>query len=265
MRDIIDVRSKPQPPARKFLILPEDQTPHAALTWESTAQKRVRLQLWRSAVMKTFGEQARAIRVAWLLSSLFHAERGYAYPTDKYIAKETGVPIKRVQDALAALDDGGAICRVHRVVGENKTQRHIYAARTLIPQHGGTVATPAVGDGRYPRKLWVQTKKDKRHISPTAALARSAAEQRDRRRNGEAGTHQGENPSALNQLPPARPCGHGCSPAPVNFPDLKRTDPSTTPVDPFADDPPPSPYSNRVDLWQAWLDRHPEQLKRFLQ
>ena len=58
--------------------------------------------------------------------------------------------------------------------------------------------------------------------------------------------------------PPTGPCGHGCTPAPIDVLNLKRNhSPTPTAVD---DDPPPNPHSNRADLWEAWFKRHPEEL-----
>lgn len=191
MRDLIDVATKLQPPARKFLILPDGEIPHAALRWDSATQKRTRLRVWRREVMRVFAEQARAIKVAWILADLFRLE-GYANASNSYIADLTGIAANKVSDTLAVLDQGGAICRVHRIVGENRTQRQIYPARTLTPHCGGMGVHPIAGDGGIPQQVGSQTFSRYRKLPSPLNYARSAAAHRERRTNGEAVQNQDE-------------------------------------------------------------------------
>ncbi|MGA7680415.1 MAG: hypothetical protein WCA54_09580 [Pseudolabrys sp.] len=157
---------------RKFLILPFGVHPDRALLWtpKNYDQRNERLRLWRISVSRTFPAAARALRVAWALETLFH-KFGYAYPTDARLAKETGIGINHVQEALHILDDGGAIIRVHRPNGE-QMQRHIYPATTLIDSQGGGWTTPRLpgGENKY-----------RKTTSSTANAARLQAERNERR------------------------------------------------------------------------------------
>jgi hypothetical protein len=157
---------------RKFLILPFGVHPDRALLWTARnyPQRNELLQSWRSAVSRTFPANARAIRVAWALETLFH-KFGYAFPTDARLAKETGIGINHVQEALHILDGGGAIIRVHRPNGE-QMQRHIYPASTLIDAQVGGVTTPRLPGGQN---------KYRQAASSTANAARLQAERNERR------------------------------------------------------------------------------------
>lgn len=138
----------PAAPPRQFRTLPPDETPHAALTWHSRRQRGAALVKWRRAVFSAFGEHPRCLRVAWVLSGLFHADRGYAHASDPFLAKETGIALNKLQAALTALDRGGAIVRVHRFIG-TRAQRHIYPAATMT--------TPAMGGADTPHLLGGQS------------------------------------------------------------------------------------------------------------
>jgi hypothetical protein len=131
-------------PVRTFRIYAQDKTPHQALTWTSSAQRRTALRIWRRAVFAAFGESSRAIRVAWVLADWFDVKRGYAFGSDAALAQETGVPLNKLQETLTALDNGGAILRVHRVNADGNTQRHIYPSAALIP--------PSLGGGDTPQE-----------------------------------------------------------------------------------------------------------------
>lgn len=127
--------------ARLFLILPPDQVPDNALTWRNPKQKADLLRAWRRAICTTFPESSRVIRMAWLLDELFHA-KGYAFASDGHLARETGMAVNKVQDALLSLHKGGAIVRVH--VAGKLEERRIYPLRTLLlgTPHGGVSAAP---------------------------------------------------------------------------------------------------------------------------
>lgn len=78
------------------------------------------------------------MRVAWVLSDLF-AKHGYAYASDGYLSKETFLSRRHVQEAIAALANGGAICRAH--VPGKKTERRIFPSSKILaevpPKFGG--------------------------------------------------------------------------------------------------------------------------------
>jgi hypothetical protein len=122
-----------------------DAPPHGALTWQSPQQKARALRPWRSAVCKTFSD--RSLRVAWVLSDLFNASKGYAFATDAHLAQETGLPLNKVQEALTALERGGAIIRMNRKNG-SRAIRHIYPSAALIPPQIGGYNTPRQPGGQ---------------------------------------------------------------------------------------------------------------------
>jgi hypothetical protein len=111
---------------RTSRILPAEVTPTGALTWETPTERRQALRRWRRMVCQSFNSR-RALRVAWALSDLFNSKSGFAHAGDKYLAAEIGLSMKQVGEALAALDRGKAIIRVHRIV-DGRTRRHIYPA-----------------------------------------------------------------------------------------------------------------------------------------
>jgi hypothetical protein len=131
-------------PARHFLILPDGRTPDGALTWASAEQRKRALQRWRRAILATFGDSSRALRVAWVLADLFNVKSGYAFPSDRHLAEETGLRLNKLQETLTALERDGAILRVHRVQADGRTHRHIYPSRKFIP--------PTVGGGGTPQQ-----------------------------------------------------------------------------------------------------------------
>ena len=100
-----------------------DTAPSGALTWGSAAERNKRLMPWRRAVSMTFAEQPRCLRVAWALDHLFNAKTGYAYPLNKHLADMTGLPINKVQDALLAQENDGAILGITRVTPGGRCPR----------------------------------------------------------------------------------------------------------------------------------------------
>ena len=88
-----------------------DKTPPGVLTWSSNAERNKLLIAWRRAVCIAFGEQTRCLRVAWILDNLFNPKTGYAHPSNKYLAIETGIAENKVRAALGILEAGGAITR----------------------------------------------------------------------------------------------------------------------------------------------------------
>jgi hypothetical protein len=113
--------------------------PSGALSWRSAAGRSKQLRFWRRAVTAVFG--VGEIRVAWALADLFNIERGYAFARNAILAKETSMPINRVQDALLILQKGGAILRWN-IPMNGKRWRVIYPAAAII------TATKTIPNGR---------------------------------------------------------------------------------------------------------------------
>ena len=107
--------------------------PHGALTWRSPAERNRLLKAWRSAVLGTFGDSSRCVRLAWVLSDSFNTKLGYAFPTNSWLARETLIAENKVKATLSVLEQGGAIVRAWVVRSNGQKQRAIYPARTLMP------------------------------------------------------------------------------------------------------------------------------------
>jgi hypothetical protein len=171
--------------------------PPGALTWRSAAERNRQIAAWRRAVLTRFGQQTRALRVAWALESLFNVKRGYAFASNQYLADATGMAMRDVQKGLLALE-GEAIIRV---------------------VNRGRTTTRAV----WPRRMWLaddtSTVDVSRHVHPVdvhnlrklprtsqLAYARAANAQRDRRNgaNGH-GAADAERPAGAADTEPATP------------------------------------------------------------
>jgi hypothetical protein len=130
-----------------------DAAPSGALTWGSAAERNKRLRLWRRAVFAIFREQPRVIRVAWVLTDLFNVKKGYSFPSNPYLAKETNMAVNKLRETLGMLESGGAIIRADVTnPASGQTQRVIYPANAIIPRptlgHGG--GSPTLGQGGSP-------------------------------------------------------------------------------------------------------------------
>jgi hypothetical protein len=157
-------------PLRTFRTLKGDDKPDRALTWTSPAQRNRILNRWRSAIFVAFGDQARCMRVAWVLSDLFHTKKGFAFASDPYLAKQTGLPVNKVQESLTKLDRGGGIIRAH-ALANGKSQRRIFPS---LP--------PGSGGGDTPRQPGGQNlSTSPRHRTPRTQfdMARLAARRRE--------------------------------------------------------------------------------------
>jgi hypothetical protein len=119
--------------------------PPGALTWRSAAERNRLLRLWRSAVLATFGNSSRCVRLAWVLSDSFNSKTGYAYASNPYLADETHIPENKMREALRALELGRAITRGW-VTHNGKRQRVIYPSAALLPR-------PSLGHGGVPRQV----------------------------------------------------------------------------------------------------------------
>lgn len=77
--------------------------PAGALTWRSNAERNKILIRWRLAVCIAFAEHPRCLRVALgALDHLFNTKTGFCNASNTYLAKLTGLPISKVQEALVA-------------------------------------------------------------------------------------------------------------------------------------------------------------------
>ena len=129
---------------RKFELIASDKVPGGALIWNGWKQRKEALSAWRKAVFYIFGARGSVMRVAWVLSDLF-AKHGYAYASDGYLSKETFLSRRHVQEAIAALANGGAICRAH--VPGKKTERRIFPSSKILAE-----VPPKFGTQKYIRR-----------------------------------------------------------------------------------------------------------------
>jgi hypothetical protein len=120
----------------------ESYTPADALTWRTARQRNLALWPWRKAVNREFAERARCLRVAWVLDIMFGSD-GFAFMADSWFEREVGLPINKVQEALLALEQGGAIIRASTYI-EGKAQRRIWPSALILP--------PTVGDSDTPHR-----------------------------------------------------------------------------------------------------------------
>lgn len=168
-----------QKTARAFLVIQPGQWPAEALRWRSGREKGALFRAWRKALVRDFGTHARVIRLAWELAELCW-NRGYAYASDGWIARETGLSLEAVQRALKKLADGGAIVRVH-VPNGRTFQRQVFLGASIVERHrtrhgdGGatpvtaTVSAPVAATGQK------QHKEIERHAKTRTPTVREAA------------------------------------------------------------------------------------------
>lgn len=167
----------PAPERPRLLIIAANDAPPGTLSW-STAQERGKaLSGWARAVSHALPSNAgRALKLAWRLERLV-ARSGYAFPTDAYLAKETGIPPARVTDGLADLEKIGAIIRAHVKTGPGQTERRIWLCAEVLkapprsPSPGDT-HTPWTGKNRPPGSGGQKINQDRARYS-APGLARS--------------------------------------------------------------------------------------------
>jgi hypothetical protein len=167
-------------------------TPAGALTWTSSAERNRQLKHWRRAVFAIFGERPRVIRVAWVLTDLFNVKKGYAFPTNQYLAEATNMWVSHLREALLLLESGGAIIRANVTnPTTDQIQRVIYPAAAIIPRpalgHGGR--SPTLGQRGEPQQAGHQNLRRTPRIQRSQmALAKADSARRDeRKRHGERG------------------------------------------------------------------------------
>lgn len=163
-----------------------DTAPSGALTWGSAAERNKRLMPWRRAVSMTFAEQPRCLRVAWALDHLFNAKTGFCNASNPYLSNVTGLPVNKLQEALATLECDGAIVRVVTRAPGRQNWRAIYPATVLLPSLG---SPPPRGVTGHPHLLGVQNLSKRTHLPKTELeRARLAAKLRQEREASERGT-----------------------------------------------------------------------------
>ena len=159
--------------------------PSGALTWGSAAERNRQLRLWRGAVFSIFGEQPRVIRVAWVLTDLFNLKKGYAFPSNSYLAEQTNMAVNKLRATLGILENGGAIIRADVInPATGQTQRVIHPANAIIPRptlgHGGS---PTLGQRGEPQQPGHQKlRRIPRIQSSQIALAKAESARRDERK-----------------------------------------------------------------------------------
>jgi hypothetical protein len=122
---------KEAPTRRKRLYIKDDEAPPGALVWFSW-QERARLKAeWRDAVIKTYPNDSRALRLAWVLCDLAHA-RGFANASDEYLSSKVGFYNYTVNRTLAQFEKAGAIIRAHVPRGTLKWERRIFLGAAII-------------------------------------------------------------------------------------------------------------------------------------
>lgn len=175
-----------EPVRSKRLVLADHEVPTGALQWSTNKDKSHALREWRRGISATFAEKARSIRVAWALEWLFQRS-GYAYPTDSFLMRETGLPVAKVQAALHDLEKGGAIIRTHIIRSGSVTQRRIWPARKIaqpIPPTVGNTYTPHIGSNHTPTVGGHNTYRNRFRPSSTLVASRLDAERRAARERG---------------------------------------------------------------------------------
>jgi hypothetical protein len=174
--------------------------PPGALTWESAAQRNRLLKLWQRAVLATFGNSSRCIRLAWVLSDLFNAKTGYAYASNPYLADQTNIPENKMREALRELELGRAITRGW-VTRNGKAQRVVYPSAALIPR-------PSLGQGEVPQQPGhlnlrrIRLPKSQFEYAHRAALARQ--ERESTACGKKEATDEEPQAAAIEQAPPSK-------------------------------------------------------------
>jgi hypothetical protein len=174
-------------PARTFQVIAGGGIPPGALTWETPAQRNRKLKDWQRGVFAVFGEQGRAMRVCWVLSSLF-VNKGYCFATNRTLADMTVMAENKVQSTLKDLEADDAIVRGSVTDANGQKQRVIYPAIGILirtaSRHGGT---PNLGVGGDPQQVGVHTYKRRIRLPKTqqvqAALYAERREAREKNRN----------------------------------------------------------------------------------
>lgn len=86
--------------------------------------------MWRSAVMRTFDAQARALKICWAIEGLA-AGKGYANPGNEFLSTQTGIPIKRLDETMTLLERAGVIIRTRSQTHRGRSRR-IYLSVDII-------------------------------------------------------------------------------------------------------------------------------------
>lgn len=182
---VVELKANETTPTRKSRrrFIGPNATPASALKWSSNKERAIALRGWRVAVGKAFAEHSRCLRVAWTLEWLF-GEQGFAFPSDSFLHRETGIQTNKIQDALRLLEKRGLIIRASVIV-DDKDQRRIWPSAEMIPPtvgggdtpHRGCVLPPTVGRQISKRKAH----RSQNGLSSTVLEARRAAQINEQR------------------------------------------------------------------------------------
>jgi hypothetical protein len=163
--------------------------PRGALTWETAAQRSRKLREWQRGVLATFGEQARAVRLAWVLSNLFNTKTGYCFASNGMLADMTVMAENKVRATRLILEQGRAIVRGSITHANGRKQRIIYPATAIVPR-------PTSGRGGEPQQMGLHTLKRGPRLPKTqweaAARAAQLRQQRERRERDEGRLDEGD-------------------------------------------------------------------------
>ncbi len=155
--------------SRRFRVT--DEVPATALTWTTSPQRMRALQSWRRGICIAFSGHQAVLTVAWALHGLFTLKDGFAYPTDAFLVRDTGLHRTSVERALTTLERNGAIARVHRVGQNGETQRHIYpSVAGLLAVMAGRVPAAAAGGGTRSGTAGHNYKNNRRSKMPRTQL-----------------------------------------------------------------------------------------------
>lgn len=124
--------------------------PATAIRWKGAAERTRWLVMWRSAVMRAFDTHTRAVKVCWALEGLA-AGKGHAFVGNEFLADQTGISVKRLDETLTLLERTGAIVRT-RVATRKGRSRRIYLSAAIIngnpPAPGGVQSDRQSPSGR---------------------------------------------------------------------------------------------------------------------
>ncbi|MBS7738962.1 MULTISPECIES: hypothetical protein [unclassified Chelatococcus] len=140
--------------------------------------------------MAKFPREARPIKLAWALEYLAGTS-GFSFAGDAHLAKETGIPLSKVNGGLLELERAGAIVRVTVPTGKHGAfERRIFLSWAIIgeaPQYPVTGYPPLPRHGQKPYPVTGdQNNKEGRRPSEsfTSRAARMEAERRERKASG---------------------------------------------------------------------------------
>ena len=97
------------PPRKRYVA--SNQTPDGALTWPK-AECYNAIRFWMKALMRRLGRHSRLMKIMAALQHLVPL-KGYAYPTNNFLAEFCDLNLEAVERALLDLERSGFIIRAH--------------------------------------------------------------------------------------------------------------------------------------------------------